>query len=571
MSDDEPEIEKHTLHGAESLTAKAGGASGDWDMGSWTGAPVATERDDLTGVVLGGTYRIVRMLGEGAMGRVYEAQHTRIEGKRFAVKVLHPEFVDHQELRVRFHREAEAAALIDHPNAVGVYDVGETKDGRPYIVSELLAGEDMIELLQRVGIMSVPSAVRVARQVAKALSAAHARGVIHRDVKPDNVFLTGDKSQPMAKVLDFGISRLDKSSNQLTKLGTVIGTPWYMPPEQGRGQRVDHRADIYGLGAILYRALTGVAPHDKGNPADTLVDVLTQELVPPRAVNPAIPEPLEAIIQKAMARNAADRHATMEELDRALAPFEAEATTDEPAPAGAAGPGAAAAQQGAGAAPGSTRPFQRRTGPGAAPTILTSASRLARRGGTQPDMEAAAGESQRWTLLLLGALAALGIFLGLYGAVIALVLLARGGLGGDVGAGAVVLVGLGVASAVAAAVAAATYRWRSCWHDPDLAARLVSRLQGPVLAGIGCYGLLAALLRAVEPSLQGRPIGLAWPVWDLLLLLLSLSAAGGVALTGALPASRRPWDRLVLLGAGLTLALIMVVAIVLLRGELRAP
>jgi len=262
VSDDEPEIEKHTLLGAELRGGKDADASEEWEMGSWTGAPVATDRDNLTGVVLGGTYRMLRMLGEGAMGRVYEAQHTRIEGKRFAVKVLHPEFVDHQELRVRFHREAEAAALIDHPNAVGVYDVGETEDGRPYIVSELLAGEDLIELLQRVGTMSVASAIRVARQVAKALAAAHARGVIHRDVKPDNVFLTGDKAQPVAKVLDFGISRLEQSGKQLTKLGTVMGTPWYMTPEQGRGQRVDHRADIYGLGAILYRALTGVAPHD---------------------------------------------------------------------------------------------------------------------------------------------------------------------------------------------------------------------------------------------------------------------------------------------------------------------
>ena len=323
MSGD-PKIEVGPPPGAARGVSDDGEVSTSVEMGSWVGGELASDRGDLDEVVLGGTYRLVRVVGEGAMGRVYEAQHARIAGKRFAVKILHRELVRHQDLRERFLREAEAAALVDHPNVVGVYDVGETADGRPYLVAELLGGEDLSGRLEREGTLSVASAVHIAGQVARALAAAHARGVIHRDVKPENVFLTGDPARPTVKVLDFGISHLDRSGRRLTKIGTVIGTPWYMPPEQGRGQRVDHRADIYGLGGILYRALTGVAPHDKGDPGETLLDVLTQELVSPRVLAPAIPASLEAILLRAMARRAEDRFATMQELEQALCPYDTE-------------------------------------------------------------------------------------------------------------------------------------------------------------------------------------------------------------------------------------------------------
>ncbi|MBI4951125.1 MAG: serine/threonine protein kinase [Myxococcales bacterium] len=336
MSGD-PKIDVGPALGAARRVTDDGEVSTSVEMGSWVGAELGSERDDLIDVVLGGTYRLLRVVGEGAMGRVYEAQHTRIAGKRFAVKILHPELVRHEDVRERFLREAEAAALVDHPNVVGVYDVGATADGCPYLVAELLAGEDLSGRLEREGTLPVARAVRIARQVAQALGAAHARGVIHRDVKPENVFLTGDPARPMVKVLDFGISHLDKSGKRLTKIGTVMGTPWYMPPEQGRGQRVDHRADIYGLGGILYRALTGVAPHDKGDPGATLLDVLTQDLVAPRVLAPALPAPLEAILLRAMARRAEDRFATMQELEEALAPYDTERGA---APAAAPGLGA---------------------------------------------------------------------------------------------------------------------------------------------------------------------------------------------------------------------------------------
>lgn len=557
MSNEEPIIEKYTLLGAMDLEGEElDGDAVEVEVGSWVGAPPAKDREqDLEGKVLGSTYRVVRLLGEGAMGRVYEAQHTRIERKRVAVKVLHAELLRHEEVRVRFHQEAEASALIDHPNAVSVYDVGGTEDGRPYLVSELLAGEDLSDVLGRIGKLSVPRAVRIVRQVSRALAAAHEHGVVHRDVKPDNIFLTGDPARPRAKVLDFGISRLEKSGKQLTKLGTVIGTPSYMPPEQGRGQRVDHRADIYGLGAILYRCLTGEAPHDKGNPGDTLIDVLTQPLKPPRSFDPTIPEQLESIIVKAMAREADDRFASMKEFDDALAPFEnaggrATSTTIPDAPAPAA----------AGAMAGNTS----RT----APTILTrdpavTAAQylgLAAADDEPPD-------AHRWTLLFLTTLGAAWLFLALFGVVTALVRIAGGGFEATLGTGAAAGIVIGVGCTVAIGVGMAAHRYRASWRDPDLAKRLASTLRSPVLAGVSCYGLLAALLRLAESSLMGRPLGLAWPVWDLLLPLLSLIAASAPVLIRPLFWGRRPWDRVAMLAVGAVIAVIVVIVTVLVRGE----
>ena len=191
---------------------------------SWSGPPPPPDADTLLGTTLRQNYMVERIIGEGGMGRVYEARHTRIKGKRFAVKVLHAEFLRQPEVRTRFHREAEAAALIDHPNVVGVYDVDETKDGRPYLVAEFLEGEELGDMLDRVGKLSVSQTVRVVRQVCKALAAAHTHGVIHRDVKPENVFLAGSPGRSTVKVLDFGISRLeDKSARNLTKTGMVMG------------------------------------------------------------------------------------------------------------------------------------------------------------------------------------------------------------------------------------------------------------------------------------------------------------------------------------------------------------
>ncbi|MEZ4447307.1 MAG: serine/threonine-protein kinase [Polyangiaceae bacterium] len=288
----------------------------------WSGAVVEDE-DDLVGRTLNGTYVIERVLGEGGMGRVYLARHTRIERKRFAIKVLHPELVRRPDIVRRFRREAEAAASIRSEHVMGVFDVDTDAEGRPYIVSELLDGVELGDLLSERGRLEVGEAVAIIRDVCRGLSAAHAGGVVHRDMKPENVFLTGDPDAPVAKVLDFGISRLDDGDDgtQLTKAGTVMGTPAYMPPEQARGEIVDHRADIYSVGAMLYRALTGKLPFERDDPMATVAAVLTTEPERPRTIAPQIPEALEVVIQRAMAKDRDARFQSMAELGEALAPF----------------------------------------------------------------------------------------------------------------------------------------------------------------------------------------------------------------------------------------------------------
>jgi serine/threonine-protein kinase len=281
-----------------------------------------TGGDPLIGTTLGEAYEIVRRIGEGGMGRVYEAKHTRLRNKRFAIKILLDEFSRQPEVVARFQREAESASGIAHPNVMGVYDVHRTADGRPYIVGEFLEGEEFGAFLDRVRKIDAPTAVAVVRQVCRALQAAHARGIVHRDMKPENVFLVGDRSAPLVKVLDFGISKQQDGGAGLTRTGMVIGTPSYMAPEQARGAKVDHRADVYAVGGILYRALTGHRPFEGEDAAAVLTAVLTEEPKRPRAQESTIPENLELVIQRAMAKEAQDRYQTMADLDAALAEFD---------------------------------------------------------------------------------------------------------------------------------------------------------------------------------------------------------------------------------------------------------
>lgn len=280
----------------------------------------ADSGDPLLGQQLAGMYEILRVIGEGGMGRVYEARHTRLSKKRFAVKLLHHELARQPEVVTRFQREAEAASALGHPNVVTVVDVNATADGRPYLVAELLEGDQLGDYLDRVQRLPAGEAVRIARQVCRALTAAHAIGIVHRDVKPENVFLT--QGSELVKVLDFGISKLGESAEALTKTGVVMGTPDYMAPEQARGDRVDARADIYAVGAILYRALTGHKPFEGLDTMATLTAVLVQQPARPSVLQADIPLGLELVVQRAMAKRPDERYQTMLELDEALAPFE---------------------------------------------------------------------------------------------------------------------------------------------------------------------------------------------------------------------------------------------------------
>ncbi|MBN2192514.1 MAG: protein kinase [Polyangiaceae bacterium] len=291
--------------------------------------------DPLLGTVLADAFQIMRLIGEGGMARVYEARHVRLPTKRFAVKVLDPAHAQNAEIVTRFQREAEAASGIGHPNVVDVYDVHRAANGQPYLICEFLDGTDFATLLQRQGKIEVTLAIAIVRQVCQALTAAHARGIVHRDVKPENVFLVGDPAMPTVKVIDFGISKMDDGTgSHLTRTGMIMGTPAYMPPEQARGGKADHRADIYGVGAILYRALTGKLPFDYDDAAEALSAVLTREPLRPRSIEASIPPALELVIQRAMSKDPAERHPSMAALAADLEPFAGEfaAVPLDPAP-----------------------------------------------------------------------------------------------------------------------------------------------------------------------------------------------------------------------------------------------
>lgn len=310
---------------------------------SWSGAKVGEDlKDPLLGTTLHDTYVVERVLGQGGMGRVYEARHTRIQTKRYAIKVLHSEFSLDPALRLRFQREAEAAATIEHDGVVGTYDLGQTPQGWPYMVCEYLGGEDLNDYLKRRGPLPARTVVHIGRQLCSALRAAHARGVIHRDLKPHNVFVirehqaegqsdVGESTPnalelPAVKVLDFGLSRFVENDSELTKTGIILGTPGYMAPEQANGLETDHRTDIYGIGALLFASATGRPPFKEETPQLTVLAVMGREPPRPRDLLASVPEDLEIVIQRAMARAPNDRYQNAGEMELALADLYAAST-----------------------------------------------------------------------------------------------------------------------------------------------------------------------------------------------------------------------------------------------------
>jgi serine/threonine protein kinase len=298
-------------------------------LDSWQGTTiVAPAEDEVVGKTLNDTYIVERILGEGAMGRIYQARHTRIAQKHVAVKVLRREYLRNEEVLARFRREAETAAAVSHPNVVAVYDIDRTERGLPYLVTEYLDGIDLGQRLKQQGKLGLPSAVHIARQLCEGLGAAHRCGVIHRDLKPGNVFLLRSFDDqvpelPFVKILDFGLSKfMDASGAQLvTAIGVVMGTPAFMPPEQAQAQPVDQRADVYGVGALLYVCLTGRLPFDEITPQATVVAVIKSEPPRPRALAPDLPEYVEKLIVRAMARQPSARYPDMGALLEALEPL----------------------------------------------------------------------------------------------------------------------------------------------------------------------------------------------------------------------------------------------------------
>lgn len=284
-------------------------------------------RRDLLGTTIDGKFRVRSVLGEGGMGTVFEAEHVAI-GRLVAVKVLHPAQASKKVAVKRFHQEARAAGGIGHPNICEVFDIGSLADGSPYLVMERLNGETLASRISAEGGLPFDDVIDIATDVLAALAAAHDRGILHRDVKPENVFLTRRGGVPSGvKILDFGVSKITatvaaewEEETDLTKTGMVMGTPYYMSPEQARGERnLDGRVDVYATGILIYEALTARRPFLASNYNSLLLQILSGNPAPPIEVRPSIPKALSDAVLKAMSKKREDRYASAQEMARALA------------------------------------------------------------------------------------------------------------------------------------------------------------------------------------------------------------------------------------------------------------
>jgi serine/threonine-protein kinase len=275
----------------------------------------------LSGRVIGDRYGVTAVIGEGGMGVVYEAEHLAI-GKLVAVKVLHPRHAKDPEAISRLRHEARVAGTLGHPNICAIYDMGRLDDGSPYLVLERLHGETLAQRLARGGRLETADMVDVMLQVLSALAAAHQRGVVHRDLKPDNIFLSRrDGMRPVPKLLDFGISRADDIDDTVAdRNGTLdAGTPYYMAPEQARGDRqFDARVDLWSAGVVLYEGLTGRRPFAARNYNALLVEILG---IPPRPLrdhDPSLSPGLQRVVDRALAKDRDQRYLSAIEFQNAL-------------------------------------------------------------------------------------------------------------------------------------------------------------------------------------------------------------------------------------------------------------
>jgi serine/threonine-protein kinase len=288
----------------------------------------------MNGRLLAGRYELQEVVGSGGMAVVYRATDQML-GRQVAVKVLREQFAEDDEIVARFEREAKSAARLAHPNVVDIYDVGQ--DGAThFIVMALIEGENLKGLVRRTGALRPAEVIRLGREIAAALEYAHRRGLVHRDVKPQNVLLDG---QGHARLADFGIAQAADAIS-LTQTGTVLGTAQYMAPEQARGRGTTPVSDIYSLGIVLYELATGKPPFDGGPPLAIALRQVEEAPRLPRELNPNLPPQLEAVILKALAKAPADRFQSAAELAEALAatlqparePTARVAVVDRPAP-----------------------------------------------------------------------------------------------------------------------------------------------------------------------------------------------------------------------------------------------
>src|SRR5215510_4735001 len=292
------------------------------DGPSASGPVPELQSPSLVGQIIDGRYRLVRKLGEGGMGEVYAAEHVHIE-KRFAVKLLRPEIVSNPEAVTRFRQEARSSSSIGHRNIIAVEDFGQLPDGRIYMCMELLNGAALNDLIQTP--IAADRLLNILIQTGHGLAAAHAKNIVHRDMKPENIFVTiGPQNEDVPKLLDFGIAKVsgNDGQNHLTRTGTIFGTPFYMAPEQALGNPVDARTDIYAVGVIMYECFAGSLPFQ----GESFMGILTQHITTepePVAVRAqkagrVLPPGLAEVITRCMQKNPAQRFAAMDELVNVL-------------------------------------------------------------------------------------------------------------------------------------------------------------------------------------------------------------------------------------------------------------
>ncbi len=283
--------------------------------------PEENVADPLIGRVIADRYRIIELLGRGGMGVVYKVEHIHI-GKFMAMKLLHGELARDRNTVKRFQREAEAISRLSHPNSVQVFDFGRS-EGLMYLVMEYLEGRDLGQVIRDEGHLDFQRVARLASQVCASVAQAHAEGVVHRDLKPENVMILPARqgSNEIAKVLDFGLAKLrDQMGNvTVTRAGHIVGTPYYMAPEQIKGEDVDARGDVYAIGAMIYKACTGVPPFVANTPMGVLTKHLTEELVPPSSRSGFhLPPDADRIVGRAMQKEREDRYQDAESLRQDL-------------------------------------------------------------------------------------------------------------------------------------------------------------------------------------------------------------------------------------------------------------
>ncbi len=286
----------------------------------------AQSSDTLVDQVLDGNYRITRFVGRGAMGTIYEAIQLRLN-KRVAIKMISRDLAENPLALARFRREAEVTSQLGHPHIVNVFDFGTTPSGESYMAMELLEGEDLEVRLRRVGRLPLSAVTLLIKQVASALAATHARGIVHRDLKPANLFLVRIEGEPeFAKVVDFGISKVQAAATRLTRAQAALGTPQFMSPEQAaaRVEEIDHRTDQWALACIAYEALAGRGPFMGQDALSLIFQIMHEEPPTLSEVAPGLPAALDQVFQRALAKKADDRHENITAFARA---FEAAAAT----------------------------------------------------------------------------------------------------------------------------------------------------------------------------------------------------------------------------------------------------